>query len=66
MWVNPHVLFVLSAVTRLGAAFLALRVEEPGTRPVCSLGELVSLVGRRALAVPAPTLAEPHSASAES
>ena len=66
LWVNLHVLFVLSAVTRLGAAFLALRIEEPGARPVGSLAELVSLVGRRARAVPAPALAEPHSASAES
>ncbi len=69
LWVNLHVLFALSAVTRMAAAFLAMRIVEPGARPVCSLGALVSLVRARARLVevpaPAPALAEPQSANAE-
>ena len=70
LWVNLHVLFVLSAVARLAAAFLAMRILEPGVRSVCSLGALVTLVSQRARAVrvpsPAPALAESRSVSAES
>jgi hypothetical protein len=47
LWVNLHVLFLLSAVTRLAAAFLALRIIEPDARPVSSLGALVSLMSQR-------------------
>ncbi|HZH74466.1 MAG TPA: MFS transporter [Archangium sp.] len=67
-WVNLHVLFVLSAVARMAAAFLAMRIVEPGVRPVSSLGALVSLVGQRArsVQVPAPAMAEARSANAES
>jgi MFS family permease len=72
LWVNLHVLFALSAVTRVAAAFLAMRIVEPGARPVCSLGALSSLVGDQLRArsmpvpVPAPVLAEAQSANAES
>ncbi len=66
LWVNLHVLFVLSAVTRAGAALLALRIIEPGAEPVGSLRALVSLVARRARAVPAPALSEPPSSNARS
>lgn len=73
-WVNLHVLFALSAVARVAAAFLAMRIVEPGAQPVCSLGALVSLVGmklqaraaRVAVPVPAPVLAEVPSTHAES
>ncbi|HEX8436700.1 MFS transporter [Archangium sp.] len=72
LWVNLHVLFALSAVTRVAAAFLAMRIVEPGARPVSSLGALTSLVGgqlrARAMPVPAPApvLADPQSANVES
>jgi MFS family permease len=72
LWVNLHVLFLLSAVTRVAAAFLAMRIIEPDARPVCSLGALVSLMSSRlrARSLPgpaaAPVLAEPQSANAES
>ncbi len=71
LWVNLHVLFLLSAVTRVAAAFLATRIIEPDARPVCSLGALVSLMSQRLQArsrpVPAtaPVLADPRSANAE-
>jgi MFS family permease len=60
-WVNLHVLFVISSVTRFLAALLAARIVEPGARTVGSLGELVELVLARVR--PAPALA---SASEES
>ncbi|QRK06343.1 MFS transporter [Archangium violaceum] len=69
LWVNLHVLFVLSAVTRVAAAFLAMRIVEPDAKPVRSLGALVSLVGSwlqaRAAREPAqaPVLADSPSAS---
>jgi MFS family permease len=72
LWVNLHVLFLLSAVTRVAAAFLAMRIIEPDARPVRSLGALVSLMSSRlrarSMPVPAtaPVLAEPQSANAES
>ena len=40
-WVNLHVLFVLSAVARLGAALLAARIPEPGARPAHSVAVLL-------------------------
>jgi len=72
LWVNLHVLFLLSSVARVAAAFLAMRIVEPDMKPVCSLGALLSLVGSRlqahAAQVPSPAqaLAEPQSANAES
>ncbi|MFE8598957.1 MFS transporter [Archangium violaceum] len=72
LWVNLHVLFVLSSVARLAAAFLAMRIVEPDAKPVCSLGALLSLVGSRLQAraaqvpAPAPVLTEPQSANAKS
>jgi MFS family permease len=42
-WVNLQVLFVLSSVARIAAAFLATRIIEPEVRPVRSLGELVRM-----------------------
>jgi len=33
-WTNLHVLFLLSAVARAGAALLALRIQEPGAQDV--------------------------------
>jgi MFS family permease len=72
LWVNLHVLFLLSSVARVAAAFLAMRIVEPDAKPVCSLGALLSLVGSRLQAraaqvpAPAPALAEPRSVNAES
>jgi MFS family permease len=70
LWSNLHVLFVLSAVARLGAAFLALRILEPGTRSVGSLGELFARL-RPVPEVPAvqragATMGEPVPVRAES
>ncbi|QRO02101.1 MFS transporter [Archangium violaceum] len=71
LWVNLHVLFLLSAVTRVSAAFLATRIIEPDAKPVCSLGALVSMMSSRlrarSMPVPAtaPVLAETRSANAE-
>ena len=64
-WVNIQVLFVLSAVARFGAAFLAARIIEPDARPVRSLGALLELVGRRARPAPAPVLAEARTGNGE-
>jgi MFS family permease len=62
LWVNLHVLFVVSTVARMAAAFLALRIVEPDARPVRSLGELgallVGLVRPRRAPVPTPALIE--------
>jgi MFS family permease len=54
-WVNLHVLFVISAVARLGAVFLAARIVEPDARPARSLGALLTLLGARARPAPAQT-----------
>lgn len=68
LWVNIHVLFLLSAVARLVTALLALRIQEPGMRSASSLGALVEILrpGPRArpvdVALSAPGLAEPRSA----
>ncbi len=59
VWCNLHVLFLLSALARVGAALLALRILEPRATPVRSLGALMALLRPRV--VPAPALAEPHS-----
>ncbi|WNZ65626.1 hypothetical protein QEG98_19645 [Myxococcus sp. MxC21-1] len=42
VWVNLHVLFVLSSVARLGAALLTARIPEPGAHPVRSVRALLS------------------------
>ncbi|MDY7231517.1 MFS transporter [Hyalangium rubrum] len=46
-WANLHVLFVISAVARFGAAFLATRIIEPDSRPIRSLGALLEAVWAR-------------------
>ncbi|ATB33499.1 MFS transporter [Melittangium boletus] len=71
LWANLQVLFLLSGLARMAAAFLALRIIEPGARTVGSLGELVALVRpkRDAPALertrPGPSLAEPVPVRAE-
>ncbi len=57
-WVNFHVVFALSALARLGASFLALRIAEPGVAPVRSLRALVPTVAPRL--APVPVRAERH------
>jgi len=47
-WIEMHVLFLLSAIGRAGAAVLALRIDEPTARSVPELiRELMGLLGRR-------------------
>jgi MFS family permease len=47
-WLNMHVLFLLSALGRAGAAWLALRIEEPAARGVPELlRALLGMVARR-------------------
>ncbi|RKH46469.1 MFS transporter [Corallococcus sicarius] len=41
VWANLHVLFVVSSVARLGAAFLAARVNEPGAATARTVGQVV-------------------------
>ena len=63
-WFNLHVLFLLSAGARVGAALLALRILEPRATPVDSLGALGALVRARfgprtaPPALPEPVLVE--------
>ncbi|MGZ3457670.1 MAG: MFS transporter [Archangium sp.] len=68
LWVNLHVLFLLSSVARVAAAFLATRIIEPDAQPVCSLGALLSLVGSRlrARAAQVPVPARPATRTHES
>ncbi len=47
--VNFHVLFVLSALARLAAAVVGLRIQERGARPA---GALVDALAQKAVAVP--------------
>ncbi|RKH34422.1 MFS transporter [Corallococcus praedator] len=54
LWANLHVLFVVSAVARLGAAFLAARVNEPGAATARTVGQVVE----RLLPRPRPALRE--------
>jgi MFS family permease len=63
-WVDLHVIFVLSAVARFGAAFLSLRIIEPNARSVGSLGALREMVSWRPRPEKEPALAGPHSANA--
>ncbi len=71
LWDNFQVLFLLSGLARIAAAFLAVRIIEPGVRTAGSLGELVALLrpprSTPALErVPAPSpLVEPLPARAE-
>jgi MFS family permease len=51
-WVNFHVVFMLSALARLGAGFLALRIAEPGVEPVRSLRTLMPTVMPRLASQP--------------
>ncbi|KFE70239.1 MFS transporter [Hyalangium minutum] len=64
-WVNLQVLFVLSSVVRLAAAFLAARIIEPDARTICSIGALLELLWRRARPEPAPVLAEARTGARE-
>jgi hypothetical protein len=48
------VVFVLSALARLGASFLAMRIAEPGVESVRSLRTLMPTVLPRLAAEPAP------------
>ncbi|MCY1036994.1 MFS transporter [Corallococcus sp. BB11-1] len=57
VWANLHVLFVVSAVARLGAAFLAARVNEPGAATARTVGQVLE----RLLPRPRPTLREARS-----
>ncbi|MCY1045055.1 MFS transporter [Corallococcus sp. bb12-1] len=41
VWANLHVLFVVSSVARLGAAFLAARVNEPGAATARTVGQVL-------------------------
>jgi MFS family permease len=65
VWVNLQVLFVLSAVSRFGAAFLAARIIEPGARSVGSFGALLELLWPRTRSAPAPVLAEARTGNGE-
>ena len=52
-WLDVHVLFLLSALGRAGAARLALRIEEPAARSVGELGRAVAaMLTRRSLRLP--------------
>ncbi|HYH99702.1 MFS transporter [Hyalangium sp.] len=64
-WVNLQVLFVLSAVARFGAAFLAARIIEPDARLVRSFGALIALIWTRARPAAAPVLAEARTGNGE-
>jgi hypothetical protein len=63
VWVNLHVLFVLSSVARLGAGLLTSRIPEPGAHPARSMSELAARLLPRFR--PAPTLAEARSGDGE-
>src|SRR5439155_1451586 len=52
-WLNVHVLFLLSALGRAGAARLALQIDEPAARSVPELGRaLVAMLTRRSTRMP--------------
>jgi hypothetical protein len=63
VWVNLHVLFVLSSVARFGAGLLTARLPEPGAHPARSVGEMLSRMLPRLR--PAPALAEARSGDGE-
>ncbi|WP_224246028.1 MFS transporter [Hyalangium gracile] len=64
-WANFQVLFLISAVARFGAAFLAMRIIEPDARPVRSLGALVEVLWPRVRPTPAPVLVEARTGNGE-
>jgi MFS family permease len=52
-WLNVHVLFLLSALGRAGAAWLALRIDEPAARGVPELMRaLLGMLARRSTRMP--------------
>ena len=54
-WLDVHVLFLLSAVGRAGAAWLALRIDEPAARGVPALIRAVGgMLARRSTRMPRP------------
>ena len=58
-WSEMHVLFLLSAVGRAGAAVLAVRIDEPAARGVPELARaLLSILARRSVRLPRAGAAE--------
>lgn len=54
-WLNVHVLFLLSALGRAGAACLVLRIDEPAARSVRELARaMVGMLARGSTRVPRP------------
>lgn len=54
-WLDVHVLFLLSALARGGAAWLALRIDEPSARSVPDLMRaLAGMLARRSTGLPRP------------
>ena len=54
-WLNVHVLFLLSALGRCGAAWLALRIDEPAARTVRELaGAMLGMLARGSTRMPRP------------
>jgi MFS family permease len=52
-WLNVHVLFLLSAVGRAGAAWLALRIDEPAARGApAMLRAVLGMLARRSTRLP--------------
>jgi MFS family permease len=57
-WLNVHVLFLLSALARGGAAWLSLRIDEPAARSVPDLlRALAGMLARRSTRMPRPEYA---------
>jgi hypothetical protein len=55
-WRDVHVLFLLSAIGRAAAAYLAQRIDEPAARTVRELGRaLVTMLARRSTRMPRRT-----------
>src|SRR6267143_925266 len=58
-WSEMHVLFLLSAIGRAGAAVLAVRIDEPAARGVPELARaLLSILARRSVRLPRAGAAE--------
>ena len=58
-WSEMHVLFLLSAIGRAGAAILAVRIDEPAARGVPELVRaLLSILARRSVRLPRAGAAE--------
>ncbi|WP_224363393.1 MFS transporter [Hyalangium versicolor] len=64
-YVNLQVLFLLSSVSRVAAAFLATRIIEPNAQQARSFGALAELLWPRARPAPAPVLAEARTGNGE-